>query len=122
MEKIKNKTVSLYDFLCTNEGNIKWCVPIKETKKGNIESKIIHYEFIAYVGSVFTDENGLYIEFDDIKDNLYELTGKKGKIIHQGTEYHTEQGFSGSYENYGFVYQDNLRVKKLNGKTSFKKV
>lgn len=74
----------------------------------------IYYEFIAYVGSVFTDENGKVIEYEKIKNNFYELNGRKGKIIHQGYTSVYDQGYCGGYyDSYGFVSQDDLKVRKL---------
>ena len=84
----------------------------RNAKKNKI-MKNIYYEFIAYVGSVFTDENGKVIEYEKIKNNFYELNGRKGKIIHQGYTSVYDQGYSGGYDNYGFVFQDNLKTKKL---------
>lgn len=47
----------------------------------------IYYEFIGYVGSVFTNEKGDEINYETIKDNFYKLDGRKGKLIYQGNSY-----------------------------------
>ena len=79
----------------------------------------IYYEFIGYVGSVFTNENGVEIEYETIKDNLYKLDGRKGKLVYLGYTSVYEQWYSGGYKNYGFVFQDDLSIISLNtsGKT-----
>jgi len=74
----------------------------------------INYEFIGYVGSVFTNEKGEQVEFKSIKDNFYKLNNRKGKIYHKGYTSVYEQGYSGGYDSYGFVYQDDLKTVDLN--------
>lgn len=76
----------------------------------------ITYEFIGYVGSVFTNEKGERVEFKAIENNFYKLNGKKGKIFHKGYTSVIEHGYSGGYDSYGFVCQDNLKPEKLEGK------
>lgn len=76
----------------------------------------ITYEFIAYDGSVFKDEKDNRVNFESIKDNFYKLNGRKGKIYHKGYTTVYEQGYSGGYDSYGFVYQDNLKTEELYGK------
>lgn len=73
----------------------------------------ITYKFIAYLGSVFADENSQGVEFKDIKDNFYLLNGRKGKIYHKGYTSVHEQGYSGGYDSFGFVYQDDLTMVDL---------
>ena len=73
----------------------------------------IYYEFIGYVGSVFTDENGEHVDYKTIKDNFFNLNGRKCKLIYQGYTSVYEQGYSGVYENYGFVFQDDLSSVSL---------
>ena len=73
----------------------------------------IFYEFIGYVGSVFTNENGENVKYETIKDNFFNLDGRKGKLIYQGYTSVYEQGYSGGYENYGFVFQDDLSSVSL---------
>ncbi len=77
----------------------------------------ITYEFIGYVGSVFTNEKGERVEFKTIEDNFYKLNGRKGKIYHKGYTSVYEHGYSGGYDSFGFVYQDDLKTEDLdNGK------
>jgi len=73
----------------------------------------IIYEFIAYDGSVFKNEKGERVKFDSIKDNFYKLNGRKGKIYHKGYTSVCEHGYSGGYDSYGFVYQDDLKTEDL---------
>ena len=73
----------------------------------------IYYEFIGYVGSVFTNKNGEKVKYETIKDNFFNLDGRKGKLIYQGYTSVYEQGYSGGYENYGFVFQDDLSSVSL---------
>jgi len=73
----------------------------------------INYEFIGYGGSVFTNENDERVEFKTIKDNFYKLNGRRGKIYHKGYTSVYEQGYSGGYDSYGFVYQDDLKTEDL---------
>jgi len=73
----------------------------------------IYYEFIGYVGSVFTNENEVNVNYETIKDNFFNLDGRKGKLIYQGYTSVYEQGYSGGYENYGFVFQDDLSSVSL---------
>lgn len=74
----------------------------------------VTYQFIAYEGSIFTNENNKRIEFQTIQHNFYMLNGRKGKILKKGTTEVFEHGFSGSYESFGFVYQDDLTTVDLN--------
>ena len=78
----------------------------------------IYYEFIGYVGSVFTNENGEKVNYKDIKDNFFNLNGRKGKLIYQGHTSVYEHGYSGGYENYGFVFQDDLSSVSLDNHSS----
>lgn len=73
----------------------------------------IYYEFIGYVGSVFTNKNGEKVKYETIKDNFFNLDGRKGKLIYQGYTSVYEHGYSGGYENYGFVFQDDLSSVSL---------
>jgi hypothetical protein len=73
----------------------------------------IYYEFIGYVGSVFTNENEVNVNYETIKDNFFNLDGRKGKLIYQGYTSVYEHGYSGGYENYGFVFQDDLSSVSL---------
>lgn len=82
----------------------------------------ITYEFIAYAGSIFTDEKGNTVTYSNIKDNFYKLNGRIGKIIHKGYTSVYEQGFSGGYDNYGFVFQDDLSNVSLSGKITLEAV
>ena len=68
----------------------------------------INYEFIGYVGSVFTNEKGDVVNYNDIKDKFFKLDGRIGKLIHLGYTNVYEQGYSGGYDEYGFVFQDDL--------------
>lgn len=68
----------------------------------------ITYQFIAYAGSIFTDEKGNIVTYSNIKDNFYKLNGRIGKIIDKGYTNVYEQGYCGGYDNYGFVFQDDL--------------
>lgn len=76
----------------------------------------ITYEFIAYSGSIFTDEKGNTVTYSNIKDNFYKLNGRIGKIIYKGYISVYEQGFSGGYDNYGFIFQDDLSNVSLSNK------
>lgn len=73
----------------------------------------ITYEFIAYDGSVFKNEKGERVDFKNIKDNFYKLNGRKGKIFHKGYTSVYEHGYSGGYDSFGFVYQDDLKTEDL---------
>lgn len=73
----------------------------------------ITYEFIAYDGSVFKNEKGERVNFESIEDNFYKLNGRKGKIYHKGYTSVYEQGYSGGYDSFGFVYQDDLKTEDL---------
>ena len=71
----------------------------------------ITYEFIAYGGSIFEDEDGSTLNYDnDIKGKFYKLNGRAGKIIHLGYTSVYEHGYSGGYDNFGFVNQDDLSI------------
>lgn len=79
----------------------------------------ITYEFIAYDGSVFKNEKGERVDFKSIEDNFYKLNGRKGKIFHKGYTSVYEHGYSGGYDSFGFVYQDDLKTEDLDkGKKS----
>lgn len=73
----------------------------------------ITYEFIAYAGSVFKNEKGEQIDYSAIHNNFYFLDGRKGKVIYLGVTHVYEQGYSGYYANFGFVFQDDLSVVGL---------
>ena len=73
----------------------------------------ITYEFIAYVGSVFTNDKGERVEFESIEDNFYKLNGRKGKILYAGYTSVNEHGYTGGYDNFTFVYQDDLKTEDL---------
>lgn len=83
---------------------------------------ITYYEFIAYGGSIFTDERGDEVLYSNIKDNFYKLNGRIGKIIDKGYTRVYEQGFSGGYHSYSFVFQDDLSNISLGGKIVFEAV
>lgn len=74
---------------------------------------MITYEFIAYAGSIFTDEDGDVFSYSKIKDNFYKYNGRLGKVIHTGHTSVNEQGYSGGYDNYSFVFQDDLTTMEL---------
>ena len=73
----------------------------------------ITYEFKGYVGSVFKNENGEQVNFESIKDNFYKLNGRRGKLYHKGYTSVYEHGYSGGYDSFGFVYQDDLKTEDL---------
>jgi hypothetical protein len=73
----------------------------------------VYYEFIAYGGSFFKDDKGELLLYKNIADNFYKLGGRKGKLIYQGYTSVYEQGYSGGYDSYGFVYQDDLSSVSL---------
>lgn len=73
----------------------------------------IFYEFNSYRGYVFRDENKNIVSYKDIKDKFFILDGRKGKLVNIGYTNIYEQGFCGGYENYGFVFQDDLAIISL---------
>lgn len=74
----------------------------------------IIYEFIAYgTGSFFKNERGEQVTFESIKDNFYKLNNRKGKVFHKGYTSVCDHGYSGGYDSYGFVYQDDLKTESL---------
>lgn len=73
----------------------------------------IYYEFVAYAGSIFTNESGERVEYKDIKDNYYKLDGRKGKLVHMGYAVFYEQRYIGGYDSFGFVFQDDLSLISL---------
>lgn len=75
----------------------------------------IIYNFVAYEGSSFVDNCGDLIDFDTIKDNFYKIDGRLGKITHLGYTNVSQQGYSGGYDSYGFVFKDDLSKIILNG-------
>ena len=80
----------------------------------------INFRFEAYAGSIFEDEFGNSLLFSkDIKDKWLEKDGRKGKIIYSGYISVYEQGYSGGYENYRFIFQDDLTSIDLKDKESF---
>jgi hypothetical protein len=82
----------------------------------------ITYEMIAYKGSIFTDEKGNTVSYLKIKDNFYKLNGRIGKIIYNGYTSVYDQGFSGGYDNYGFVFQDDLSSVSLSNKITLEAI
>ena len=74
----------------------------------------IYYEFVINASSFFTNESGERVEYKDIKDNYYKLDGRKGKLVHMGYTGIYEQGYIGGYDNFGFVFQDDLSLIRLN--------
>lgn len=73
----------------------------------------IIYKFVGYGGSYFINEIGETVDFEIIKDNFYKLNGKKGKIYHKGYTRVVQHGYLGGYDNYGFVFQDDLKTEDL---------
>lgn len=76
----------------------------------------ITYEFGLFRDSVFKNENGEEVSFESIKDNFYKMNGRKGKIYYKGYTTIYEHGYSGGYDDYGFVYQEDLKTETLGTK------
>lgn len=68
----------------------------------------IYFEYSPYSGGTFKNEKGEKISYETIKDTFFNLNGRKGKLIYQGKTRIYEQGFSAEFNNYGFVFQDDL--------------
>lgn len=94
-----------------------FCVDIQNEVEMNIT-----YQFVAYGNSGFTDEKGVFVDYANIKDNFYKLNGRIGKIVHKGYTSVCDQGYSGGYDSYGFVFQDDLSSVSLSKKITLEAI
>lgn len=78
--------------------------------------KKVNFKFEAYLGAFFTYDDGVFLDNDTLLNSFMEHNGRKGKVLHAGYTTIYEQGFSGGYDNYKFIYQDDLTSLKLSDK------
>ena len=79
----------------------------------------ITHEFIDYLGSVFTDENGKTVEFEAIHGRMLRSGSKTGKIVETGYISIYEHGYSGGYTRYAFVAANLLEIEDLKDNQKF---
>ena len=73
----------------------------------------IKVKYKPYAGCQIRTIGGTVLDYTSIKDNFFTLNGRVGKVIHLGTITIREHGFNAEMDKLGFVFQDDLSVKRL---------
>jgi hypothetical protein len=72
------------------------------------DMKKVNFKFEAYAGAFFEYDDGTFLDNDTLLNSFMEHNGRKGKVLHAGYTSVYQQGYSGGYDNYKFIYQDDL--------------